>query len=205
MIQFLYLDPLILKHNRLGMKWKRCTFWSSLVTSESLLLTSLAGFQNSESATLLDLVQTWGLRKLSLTCIVPFIFQVIWIRKGNTRDRGLTEYDNYSYFEGPLHSIKSCRANDPFWLVAAVTSLPCLSLCCCLFWGFFLVSCFISALTFTLSLPLTQPPQLEVFPLGWRPRSRISWLEALLLLLFPALWCHRKEGPAIIPGAVSQS
>lgn len=57
-----------------------------------------------------------------------------------------------------------------------------------------------------LSVPAAlTPSQLEVAALGCRPRSRLPWLEALMLLLFQALWCHLKEGPALIPGAVSQS
>lgn len=81
-------------------------------------------------------------------------------------------------------------SRSPLWLVAPVSSLSPPSLC---FYG---------------SAHPSQshsPPQLEVAALGCRPHSRIPWLEALMLLLllllqlFQALWCHLKEGPALMP------
>lgn len=71
----------------------------------------------------------------------------------------------------------------------------------CHFFFFFL---FLTPVHLSVPAALT-PSQLEVAALGCRPRSRLPWLEALMLLLFQALWCHLKEGPALIPGAVSQS
>lgn len=93
-------------------------------------------------------------------------------------------------------ALKGCLTSDPLWLVATATSLSPLSL----------VVSFFSLNPICPSVPLTHAlPQLEVAALSCRPRSRLSWLEALMLLLFPALWCHLKEGPAHIPRAVSQS
>lgn len=107
----------------------------------------------------------------------------------------LTKHNCRSHILHPFWvrvALKGCWADHPLWLVAPITSLSPPSLC---FYG---------------SAHPSQshsPPQLEVAALGCRPHSRIPWLEALMLLLllqqqlFQALWCHLKEGPALMPRA----
>lgn len=78
-------------------------------------------------------------------------------------------------------------SRSPLWLVAPVTSLSPPSLC---FYG--------------PPLPVSLASSAGSSCLGCRPHSRIPWLEALMLLLlqlFQALWCHLKEGPALMPRA----